>query len=826
MDGERVEPDVDLLALRPALTGLARALDSLRERLDRWESARSRPAQPTWDPGRPSADADARALDIVQEILAIPSADLLPGEIFTLAMDRASRLLAADRAMLLVAEPGGDRLVPRAARGFRREDLAATSVQFGAGMIGRAFEERRVVTYTAGGAGEASGDAFVERFPVHEAIAVPVRGEDGASGVVYVGRRRQGAAFSTSDVLLLLVIADRVGAGLVHQTLLDRRARHAAWLVELGGAAGTLLAMRPMNEMLSDVCAIGCRLVGVHAAAVALGATVDELEVAAAWGLPAGAGPGQRARTREGLAEELYGGADVIACRDVQSRPVRDRGFLGDAGFRGCLLLPLTSKGATMGVLYLAGTEARDFSADEIAAARVLAAMTASAIDNGRWGAALRSALASAPSTLERAAQIEKARTLSEMAAGLARELNNVFATILGKSRLLLARTHDEPLRDGLELLEEAAWRGADLVHRLVGLTARAPGVADGLVDMSALVRDVVAGARPRGDREGEGHEAGIDVVTDLVSVPAVRGRETALGEALMSLVMNAVEAMGAGGQLSVSTRPLEGGVELVLEDTGEGIAESVRGRVFDPFFTTRAPRHMGLGLTLAQGVIVQHGGRIEISSAPTRGTRVTLWLPGVEAGGPAPVPPGASAAMTAERPAATQTDVPVASAGGTEPPTATASRSPVLKGEAPAPEAAPSRAAGPGAPARIEAASILVLEDEAPVRSLLVEALTQAGHRVETAVDGISGLAKLDARSFDVVVADLALPQRSGLAIARSVKRIHPRTPVVLITGWGHLLDPARLREHGVDLVLVKPFRIERVLSVVGEALRLRALS
>jgi DNA-binding NtrC family response regulator len=120
--------------------------------------------------------------------------------------------------------------------------------------------------------------------------------------------------------------------------------------------------------------------------------------------------------------------------------------------------------------------------------------------------------------------------------------------------------------------------------------------------------------------------------------------------------------------------------------------------------------------------------------------------------------------------------------------------------------------------------ASILVIEDEATVRSLLITALTNAGYGVETAMDGPSGLAKLETGRFDVVLTDLALPQGSGLAIAGSVKRLHPRTPVVLITGWGHVLDPERLREQGVDLMLVKPFRLERVLSVVSDALRLLA--
>ena len=118
---------------------------------------------------------------------------------------------------------------------------------------------------------------------------------------------------------------------------------------------------------------------------------------------------------------------------------------------------------------------------------------------------------------------------------------------------------------------------------------------------------------------------------------------------------------------------------------------------------------------------------------------------------------------------------------------------------------------------------SILVLEDEEEIRSMLVDALGEAGYRVESATDGLSGLAHFQAGSFDVVLTDLSLPECSGLDVARSVKSLRAETPVVLITGWGRLGDPVRLRESGVDLMLVKPFRLERVVSVVADALCLR---
>lgn len=216
---------------------------------------------------------------------------------------------------------------------------------------------------------------------------------------------------------------------------------------------------------------------------------------------------------------------------------------------------------------------------------------------------------------------------------------------------------------------------------------------------------------------------------------------------------------------------------------------------MFDPFFTTRAPARMGLGLTMVRSAVTRCGGRIDVSSGTGgRGTAVSVWLPAPSGAVPAP-----RATETPAEPAEAARPTPAGQESGGIP--------------------------DPGAVPRPEArASILVLEDEEAVRAMLVQALTEAGHEVHAAPDGPAGLATIEHGSFDVVLTDLALSQRSGLAVARAVKRASPRTRVVLITGWGHLLDPERLREHGVDLMLVKPFRAERAIAVVSEALRLNA--
>src|SRR6267142_1363984 len=186
-------------SVRAALSQLGDVLESLRERLGD-ESGQER--QP---------DRDAHALDIFQEILSVPPLGLPPGELFGLAMDRVSRLLAADRAVLFVLDDTTGRLVPRSGRGFRRDDLESVVLDPGEGLVGRVFAEKRMLTYDAAGEPPVR-DPFAERFPVRQGIAVPVRTEGEVGGVLFAGRRALGAPFSTTDVLLRLVIADRVGS--------------------------------------------------------------------------------------------------------------------------------------------------------------------------------------------------------------------------------------------------------------------------------------------------------------------------------------------------------------------------------------------------------------------------------------------------------------------------------------------------------------------------------------------------------------------------------------------------------------------------------------
>jgi signal transduction histidine kinase/CheY-like chemotaxis protein len=412
----------------------------------------------------------------------------------------------------------------------------------------------------------------------------------------------------------------------------------------------------------------------------------------------------------------------------------------------------------------------KDFSPDEVEAAQLLSAHVALAIENDRLYGEVRQAFQELAAGQERRVQTEKARALEAMAGGVAHEFNNILAIILGKTQLILQQTSEEKLRDDLGVVEEAGWRAADTVRRLQSFAATRIAEGPVLLNLSALVQEAVALSRPRWKDEAEAKGLRVEVITDLAETTPVVGNPTDLREMLINLILNAVDAMPDGGRLSITTRRRDDRVELVVNDTGTGMNETVKRRLFDPFFTTRSPQRAGLGLSVVYGVVARHQGTIEVESREGEGTGFRISFPLAQDAIPHPIPP-------------------------------------------PVPGDETARGTG----------RVLVIEDEEYIRRMLVEILGRAGHAVETAGDGLEGLARFQSGSYDVVITDLSMPERSGLEVASAVKQMAPGTPVILITGWGDLLDPARIQESGVDLMLVKPFANERVLGALANALRLR---
>jgi signal transduction histidine kinase len=225
---------------------------------------------------------------------------------------------------------------------------------------------------------------------------------------------------------------------------------------------------------------------------------------------------------------------------------------------------------------------------------------------------------------LEQLRHADRLATVGQLAAGVAHELNEPIGAVLGFAQLLRGQRAeaDEDWED-LGKIESAALHARDIVRQLLLFSRRAPEVNE-IVDLERVVDEavVIVGPRLRG--------SGVRVNREPGTSPAhVSGDSAQLRQVLVNLLVNAVQAMPTGGDVTIrlSGRGPERVVEI--EDTGEGMSEHVRQQALLPFFTTRQLHEgTGLGLAVVHGIVTAHGGTVEIDSREGRGTRVVLRLP------------------------------------------------------------------------------------------------------------------------------------------------------------------------------------------------------
>lgn len=363
----------------------------------------------------------------------------------------------------------------------------------------------------------------------------------------------------------------------------------------------------------------------------------------------------------------------------------------------------------------------------------------------------------------------EKLRALGEMASGVAHDFNNLLAAILGRAQLTLQRVQEPKLRQWLEVIERAALDGAQTVRRLQEFTRIRRDEPLVAVDVNQLVRDALDMTQSRWREEPRSRGVTIDVDVSLEPVPDVAGDAAELREALTNIILNAVDAMPQGGQLTVRSALVADAVELTISDTGLGMPESVRRRIFDPFFTTKGSRGTGLGLSITYGILSRHGARIAVDSEEGHGTVFRLsFLP-----------------IQRSAPVASETPIPVDA----------------------------------GAPLRC-----LVVDDDPAVGGVVGDMLEATGHTAVVLTDGADAIARFGAERFDVVFTDLAMPALSGWEVARRIKAIAPSVPIVMVTGFGVELSEEERLAHGLDAVLVKPLKINEVIEALTHVERQRA--
>jgi nitrogen-specific signal transduction histidine kinase len=361
--------------------------------------------------------------------------------------------------------------------------------------------------------------------------------------------------------------------------------------------------------------------------------------------------------------------------------------------------------------------------------------------------------------------QSEKLTALGQLAGGIAHDFNNLLQAILGYAQLMKANPENpELLQRSLAVVESAALDGSETVRRIQQFARLRPDERFMPVDVNHIVEDAVAITRPRWEEKTAHDSRPMDLRLDLRAKQNIHGRSAALTEVMTNLVLNAMDAMPEGGTLSIATKDVADAVVVVVTDTGIGMPEQVRRRVFEPFFSTKGESGSGLGLSMAYSIIRRHGGEIRVESEPGRGATFTLTVP------------------TAR--------------------------------EAPAPPPAPST------PPRRRAARVLLVDDEPQVLSALAELLQAAGHEVSAAASGAAALKIYAPGRYDVVLTNVGMAGMNGWEVAERVRAVDAKVPVVFITGWGlREEERARLSALRVQRCLFKPVRPDELDAAVQAA-------
>jgi two-component system, cell cycle sensor histidine kinase and response regulator CckA len=236
----------------------------------------------------------------------------------------------------------------------------------------------------------------------------------------------------------------------------------------------------------------------------------------------------------------------------------------------------------------------------------------------------------------QQAIAAERLRALGQVAGGVAHDLNNTLAGIMGPADLLLLDEEDPERRAELETIMSAAARGADTVRRIQHFAKARTDMEQRAFELAPLVDEVISLLRPKWRDAAQLQGATIRVENRVPSDLRLRGNAGEIGNVLTNLIVNACEAMPAGGAVVVSGRQRGPMGVLEVADNGTGIPEETLAHIYEPFFSTKGPDHnSGLGLAVIRGIVLRHGGTIEVTSKLGKGTRFVISLPAA----PPPVP-------------------------------------------------------------------------------------------------------------------------------------------------------------------------------------------
>ncbi|WP_407315908.1 PAS domain-containing protein [Pseudomonas sp. nanlin1] len=474
---------------------------------------------------------------------------------------------------------------------------------------------------------------------------------------------------------------------------------------------------------------------------------------------------------------------EVVTIDDVSQDP-RTAPFaaaIRGHNVRALVNVPVIEHGQLVAMLYLNSADVRQWSDQDLAFIQEMADRTRMAVERSRGELALREANETLEAKVEartrdlmRAEEAlghaQKMEAVGQLTGGVAHDFNNLLTVIKSSTDLLKRRELPHQRRERyVEAISDTVDRAARLTGQLLAFARRQA--------LQPEVFEVGQSVQTLAEMVGTLTGSRIGVSLELPQQPCfINADPSQFDTAVVNMAVNARDAMNGEGQLTIVVAPVSqvpgsypaimgDYVAVSLRDTGEGISKEQIGQVFEPFFTTKGVgQGTGLGLSQVFGFAKQSGGEVQVSSEPGQGATFTLFLPRVAA-----APAAAPVAEPAE----------LVDGHGTR---------------------------------------VLMVEDNPQVGGCAVQTLSELGYVptwANNAREALEVLAK-DPRRFDVVFSDVIMPGMNGIELAQEIRRLYPTLPVVLTSGYSHVL--AQQGTHGFEL-LHKPYSVEQLSRILRKA-------
>jgi|GEM_PF-1687262 len=362
--------------------------------------------------------------------------------------------------------------------------------------------------------------------------------------------------------------------------------------------------------------------------------------------------------------------------------------------------------------------------------------------------------------------QTEKLAAVGTLAYGIAHEFNNILAGMMANAELGLISKEHEQIKECFEIIVDNSKRASSITNNLLAF-ARHKEARKELVDITESLKSVLAITH----RELEKNN--IEIVEKFKPAPKIYCDPGQFSEVFLNMITNARDAMHPkGGTLTIQVEPAGENIQVIFKDTGCGIPDEIKDKIFEPFVTTKGALGRsevpgtGLGLFLTYGIISGHKGKIEVETKVGKGTKFSIIIP-----------------ISENQPRELLLDTRIKSSKETE-----------------------------------KKLKILLVDDEKAITFGLKKFLESKGHKVSTSLRGKEGLEIFRKGRFDLVLSDITIPDMDGIELIKKVKEKDPQAKIIVITGHLQKEKEEKARQAGADEVLIKPFKNELLYQTISK--------